>query len=149
MNPGGPSPAQESVWRTVVDYLKERQEQQGNPVHIDEEPPIIRARMVGEARDFTTIWYTVGPRTLRYETYFMPDPEENHEALYRFLMRWNRRLYLSSFSLDPDREVYLGGRLPLEAVSWDEVDRITGQMYEAVESTFRAAIRIGFPRLVR
>ena len=141
------TPEQERVWSTVVEYLQHRQEEQGNPVHIDEEPPIIRARLVGEARDYTTIWFTVRPRTLHFETYFMPDPEENHEQLYRFLLRWNRRLYLASFELDPTREVYISGRLPLAAVTTDEVDRITGQLYDAVEKTFRTAIRIGFPRL--
>ena len=39
-------------------------------------------RMRGEDKDFTTIWLTLGQRTLRYETYVMPAPEENAAALY-------------------------------------------------------------------
>ena len=34
-------------------------------------------RMRGEEKDFTTVWLTLGQRTLRYETYVMPAPEEN------------------------------------------------------------------------
>jgi putative sensory transduction regulator len=141
------TPLQRHVWRAVLDYLSQRAAEHGNPVHIDEEPPIVRARLAGETRDYTTIWFTVGERTLSYETYFMPDPEENHELLYRFLLRWNRRMYLASFTLDPQREVYLSGRIPLSAVSAEEIDHIVGQLYHAVESTFRSALRIGFPRL--
>lgn len=139
------TPEREAVWDTVLGYLEERAREQGNPVHIDLEPPIIRARLTGEARDFITIWFTVGERTLHYETYFMPGPQQNHEAVYRFLMRWNRRLYLSSFALDPDGEVYISGRLPLSAVTATEVDRVTGQLYWAVESVFRTALRMGIP----
>ena len=135
------------VWAIVLDYLTERSREHGNPIHIDEEPPLLRARFRGEARDYTTIWLTVGQRTLSHETYFMPDPEENHEDLYRFLLRWNRRLYLASFSSDAARDIYLTGRLPLAAVTADEVDHIVGQVFHAVESTFRTAIRLGYPRL--
>ena len=135
------------VFDLVVAYLETRAREQGNPVHIDVDPPIVRARMQGETRDVTTIWFIAGPRTLRYEAYFLPDPEENHEAVYRYLLRWNRRLYLAAFAVDPDGEVYLRGRIPLEAVTEDEVDRITGQLFQAVESTFRTAIRLAFPRL--
>ena len=39
-------------------------------------------RLRGEEKEFTTVWLTLGQRTLRYETYVMPAPEENAEALY-------------------------------------------------------------------
>ena len=42
-------------------------------------------RMVGDEKDFTTVWLTLGQRTLRYETYVMPAPEENREAVMEVL----------------------------------------------------------------
>jgi hypothetical protein len=33
-------------------------------------------RLRGEEKEFTTVWLTLGQRTLRYETYVMPAPEE-------------------------------------------------------------------------
>ena len=39
--------------------------------------------MRGEEKDITTVWLTLGQRTLRYETYVMPAPEENHAAALR------------------------------------------------------------------
>ena len=35
-------------------------------------------RMKGEQKDTFTIWFTLRQRTLHYETYVMPAPEENH-----------------------------------------------------------------------
>jgi hypothetical protein len=46
-------------------------------------------RMRGEEKEFTTIWITLGQRTLRYETYVMPAPEENAEQLYEHVLRRN------------------------------------------------------------
>ena len=40
-------------------------------------------RLRGEEKDVFTIWFTLRQRTLHYETYVMPAPEENHEALLR------------------------------------------------------------------
>ena len=33
-------------------------------------------RLEGEVRDVTTLWFTLGQRTLKYETYFLPAPVE-------------------------------------------------------------------------
>ncbi|NCZ93302.1 MAG: hypothetical protein EBZ00_04910, partial [Actinobacteria bacterium] len=49
-------------------------------------------RMRGEEKEFTTIWITLGQRTLRYETYVMPAPEENAAELYESVLRRNERL---------------------------------------------------------
>lgn len=101
-------------------------------------------RLAGQAKDFTTIWFTVGERTLRYESYFMPDPEENHEELYRYLLFKNSEMYTARFSLADDHDVFITGQLPLRAVDTDEIDRIVGAIYSCVESYFGRAIRIGY-----
>ena len=44
-------------------------------------------RMSGEEKDFTTIWFTLGQRTFRYETYVMPAPEQTAELLYETVLR--------------------------------------------------------------
>ena len=40
-------------------------------------------RLRGDEKDFTTVWLTLGQRTLQYETYVMPAPEENHARVLR------------------------------------------------------------------
>ena len=54
-------------------------------------------RLRGEEKDFTTIWLTLGQRTLHYETYVMPAPEENQEQFYEHLLRRNAKLVGAQF----------------------------------------------------
>lgn len=101
-------------------------------------------RMLGEEKEYTTVWLTLGQRTLRYETYVMPAPEENHAELYEFLLRRNDALVGAHFSVGAEDGVYLRGELPLAVLSEPELDRIVGSLYAYVERYFRSALRIGF-----
>ena len=101
-------------------------------------------RLRGEERDVTTIWLTLGQRTLHYETYFMPAPEERHAELYEFLLRRNHRLFGMRFSIGGEDAVYLVGQMPLGALDEPELDRIVGATYAYVDQWFRPAMRIGF-----
>ena len=101
-------------------------------------------RLRGEDKDFTTVWLTLGQRTLRYETYVMPAPEENEAALYEHLLRRNERLVGAHFSIGVEDAVFLRGELPAAALSEAELDRVIGTLYAAVEQCFQSLLRIGF-----
>jgi Putative bacterial sensory transduction regulator len=101
-------------------------------------------RMRGEEKEFTTVWLTLGQRTLRYETYVMPAPEEQAERLFDQLLRRNDRLVGVHFSIGVEDAVFLRGDLPLVALSEAELDRVVGTLYAVVEQTFRTLLRIGF-----
>ncbi len=101
-------------------------------------------RMKGEDKAFITTWLTLRQRTLHYETYFMPAPEDNVEALYEYLLRTNTRLYGMRFAIGAEDAVYLVGQLPHAAVSEAELDRIIGASYAYSEAYFRPAMTIGF-----
>jgi hypothetical protein len=101
-------------------------------------------RLRGEDKDFTTVWLTLGQRTLRYETYVMPAPEENDAALYEHLLRRNERLVGAHFSIGIENAVFLRGELPIGALSEAELDRVIGTLYATVEQCFQALLRIGF-----
>jgi hypothetical protein len=110
----------------------------------DDEPRRWYVRLRGEAKEITTIWLNLGQRTLRYETYVMPAPEENHAELFEHLLRRNERLVGAHFSIGVEDAVFLRGELPLVALSEDELDRVIGSLYAFVEQCFPAAIRIGY-----
>ncbi len=101
-------------------------------------------RMVGEEKDFTTVWFTLGQRTLRYETYVMPAPEENAGTLYEHLLRRNERLVGAHFSIGIEDAVFLRGELPVGALTEPELDRAIGTLYATVEQCFQSLLRIGF-----
>ncbi|MET0323658.1 MAG: YbjN domain-containing protein [Ilumatobacteraceae bacterium] len=101
-------------------------------------------RLRGEDKDYTTIWLTLGQRTLRYETYVMPAPEENDGALYEHLLRRNERLVGAHFSIGIEDAVFLRGELGVAALNEAELDRVIGTLYATVEQTFQGLLRIGF-----
>lgn len=101
-------------------------------------------RLKGEEKTTSTVWFALGQRTLHYETYVMPAPEENHAALFEHLLRRNMKIYGATFAIGAEDAVYLVGQLANDAVDEVELDRILGSMYAYVEAYFRPAIRIGY-----
>ena len=101
-------------------------------------------RMHGEEKEFTTLWFTLGQRTLRYETYVMPAPEENVEQLFDVLLRRNDQLVGVHFSIGAEDAVFLRGEMPNHALNEAELDRIVGTMFSTVERLFPSLVRIGF-----
>jgi len=130
----------------VISWLDEQLAENPVVAAVDREPGLRRwyVRMRGEEKDTFTLWLTVGQRTLQFETYVMPAPEENHAAFYEHLLRRNLRTNGCAFCIGEEDAVFLVGALPLHAVDTDELDRVLGSMYAYVEQFFRPALRIGF-----
>lgn len=101
-------------------------------------------RMEGEERGVFTVRFWLRQRTLRYETYVMPAPEENHGQLYEHLLRRNERLYGAAFAIGDEDAIYLMGQLDNALIGPEELDRVLGSIYAWVEQFFRPAMRIGF-----
>ena len=101
-------------------------------------------RMRGDDKDVITVWFTLGQRTLRYETYVLPAPEEHRDEVMDLLLRRNDSLVGAHFSIGAEDAVYLRGELPDTAVDDDELDRVLGTLYVTVEANFRALLRLAF-----
>ncbi|MEJ6722607.1 YbjN domain-containing protein [Ilumatobacter sp.] len=101
-------------------------------------------RMRGEEKDFTTVWLTLGQRTLKYESFVMPAPEENHADLYEHVLRRNNRLVGARFSIGAEDGIFLRGELPVRHVNLDAIDQVLGLLYANVEQCFKGLLRIGF-----
>ena len=115
---------------------------------VDREPnPDVRrwyVRMAGDEKQTFTVWLTLREYTLHYESYFMPGPEENVEALWEYLLRLNMRLFGMRFAIGEEEAVYLVGQMPMRSVDEDELDRIVGAVFAYTEQYFRPAMRIGY-----
>lgn len=137
----------ESFEASISSWLSSMKERNDAIVAIDRSEDDERrwyVRLRGEEKEFTTVWLTLGQRTLRYETYVMPAPEENAEQLYEHLLRRNETLVGVHFSIGIEDAIFLRGELPLGLLQEQELDRIIGTMYAAVERIFPVIIRIGF-----
>lgn len=101
-------------------------------------------RVHGEQKDVFSIWFRLGQRTLHYETYVMPAPEENHAVFFEHLLRRNLKLNGAAFAVGDEDAVFLVGQLANHCIDDDELDRVLGSLYVWVEQFFRPALRIGF-----
>ncbi|SUZ89469.1 uncharacterized protein METZ01_LOCUS42323 [marine metagenome] len=81
---------------------------------------------------------------MKYETYFLPAPEDDREKLFELLLRRNYELVGAQFGIGPEDAIFLTGEIPFHAVDQHELDRILGSVWEFVERHWKAAMRIGF-----
>jgi hypothetical protein len=111
--------------------------------------PGLVVELPGERKLKTNTILTIGEHSVRLEAFVCRKPDENHEAVYRFLLKRNRRLYGVAYTLDNVGDIYLVGRLSLESVTADEIDRLLGQVLEAVDEDFNTLLELGFSSSIR
>lgn len=100
-------------------------------------------RMRQEVRDATTIWFTVGERSLTFEAYVLPAPPDPGEVHRQALVR-NMRGWRCFYAVDSEDALVIRGRIAADRVSFNELDRVLGEVYEMVEVAFRPMVAAGW-----
>lgn len=100
-------------------------------------------RMAQRCRDFTTIWFTIGERTVGYEAFLVPDPPDGRSDAYRYCLARNRTSWPARIALDSEGDLSVAGRIPLEQLSPVALDEAVGAVYETIELAFRPLLAIG------
>ena len=113
------------------------------------EPGAYLVRLAGEHKLATMTWLIAGEHSLQVEAFFCRQPDENHAAFYRFLLERNGRLFGVHFAVDRTGDVYLTGRLPLAAITDDEIDRLLGCVLTYSDESFNEALKLGFGSAIR
>jgi hypothetical protein len=103
----------------------------------------------GSTKLQTTCWVVVGRYGVLVEAFVCRHPDEAPEAVYRWLLRRNARLYGVHYALDQAGDIYLVGRLAHHAVTAEELDRVLGQVVEAADGDFNTLLEIGFASSIR
>ena len=112
-------------------------------------PGAYLVKLEGQHKLATMTWLVAGEHSLGVESFFCRQPDENHEAFYRFLLERNGRMYGVHFTLDPVGDVYLTGRLSLSAVSTADIDRLLGCVLSYSDENFDTALELGFGSAIR
>jgi len=112
-------------------------------------PGAFLVKLEGQHKLATMTWLVVGEHSLSVEAFFCRQPDENHEAFYRFLLERSGRMYGVHFTLDQTGDVYLTGRLPLSSVSAEDIDRLLGCVLSYSDDNFDAALELGFGSAIR
>ncbi|MFB7476711.1 YbjN domain-containing protein [Kitasatospora sp. NPDC056184] len=113
------------------------------------DPYTLVAALPGTRKLSTTCALRVGDHTLSVNAFVVRRPDENHEAVYRWLLERNTRLYGVAYAVDRLGDVYLAGRLPLESLSPDAVDRLLGTVLENADEPFNTLLELGFATAIR
>lgn len=103
-------------------------------------------RMLQTVRDATTVWWEVGDYTIAAEAYVLPAPEGGEAGAYRLALARNHGTWRAHFAIDPEGAIVLRGRVGAATASFEELDRLLGEIYQLVESTFRPLVGLTFGR---
>ncbi len=130
----------------LAEWAEEQLSENPSVLSVEHDPAVRRwiMRLQGDEKGVFAVWFTLGQRSLTYESYVLPAPMDNHAQFYEHLLRRNEKLVGAHFSIGAEDAVYLRGTVPNTWLDADELDRVLGTLYEAVERCFRAALRLGF-----
>ena len=101
-------------------------------------------QLPGETKLSTTASVLVTDQALSVSAFVVRRPDENHEAVYRWLLSRNLRLPGIAFGLDSLGDVYLVGRLPLTGVTEQTLDLLLGAVLGTADGSFNDLLAMGF-----
>jgi hypothetical protein len=112
-------------------------------------PGLFSVRLPGTRKLVTECALEIGRHTVSLRAFVARKPDENQAGVYRWLLERNLKLSGVSFCLDALGDIYLTGRIGVEAVSRTEVDRLLGVVADAADSSFNVILELGFASSIR
>jgi len=103
----------------------------------------------GERKLRTPCRIEVGDHAVALHAFVARNPDENHVGVYRWLLERNLKMYAVAFAVDHAGDIYLDGRLPLHAVTVEEVDRLLGSVLSYADESFNSILELGFASSIR
>jgi hypothetical protein len=103
----------------------------------------------GENKQQTHCALVIRNHSLSINAFVIRKPDENEANVHAWCLQKNASLYGISFAINELRDIYLVGRLPLNAVTNQEVDRILGSVLQVADSSFNPLLEIGFSSAIR
>ncbi len=112
-------------------------------------PTVIEASLPGTRKLKTACRLEIGRHALGIHAFVARNPDENHEGVYRWLLERNLKMFGVAFAVDSNGDIYLDGRLPLHAVTVEEIDRILGAVLTYSDDSFNTILELGFASSIR
>ena len=103
----------------------------------------------GERRQRTLVWLVLGDHQLLIESFVCRAPDENAEAVYRFLLQRNASLRTVAYALDSSGDIHLVGRASRSALTDEELDTILGVVLATSDQDFNPILERGFAGAIR
>ena len=103
----------------------------------------------GQTKQQTHCALVVGDHSLSINAFVIRKPDENKVGVYEYILKKNAAMYSVAFAVNELGDIYLVGRLPLEAVTEREIDRILGEVLQYADSSFNPLLELGFSSAIR
>ena len=132
-----------SVLATIESFLNDQKidfEKNGNSFLVT---------LPGEKKLQTHCALVVGDHSLSINAFVIRKPDENEAAVHHWCMTKNAAMYGLAFAINELGDIYLVGRLPLDAVNPQELDRILGAVLQYSDSSFNPLLELGFANAIR
>ncbi len=133
--------AAEILWEAIERWIADDESSVEYAEQVDGR---IAVRMRQETREASTVWWSPGQRSLTAELFVIPEPQTNHQSVYRLALDRNRSTFRVHYALARDGGILLRSRLSNETVSIELLDLVLGELYDQVELTFRPLVRLAF-----
>ncbi|GGY78303.1 type III secretion system chaperone family protein [Streptomyces omiyaensis] len=130
--------------RIVEDTLTEAELEWESPA-----PGSYVVKLPGTRKLSTTLSLRLGRHSLSLNAFVVRHPDENEAGVHRWLLERNLRLYGVGYAIDRLGDIYLAGKLPLAAVTPQELDRLLGSVLEAADGDFNTLLELGFASAIR
>jgi hypothetical protein len=112
-------------------------------------PGVFVVELPGVHKLKTNVSLVAGDQAVSINAFVARHPDENEAQLHRWLLERNRRMVTVAFAIDHLGDVYLVGRLPHDAVTDVELDRVLGAVLEYADGSFDTILEIGFASAIR
>ncbi len=132
-----------SVVKTIADYL------QSTGVDFEQDKNTFLVTLKGEKKLQNHCALIVGDHSLSINAFVIRKPDENEDQVHHWCMTKNAAMYGLAFAINQLGDIYLVGRLPLDAVNEKELDRLLGSVLQYSDSAFNPLIEIGFANAIR
>lgn len=135
-----PSAARQHARQVIVDYA------QANDLvwQLGQRDGELVLALPGDHKAAVVVSLLVGERAVSVTSFVIRNPDENHEALYRRLLRANLQLPGVGYAIDELGDVYLRGRLPVEGLGERALDELLGVVHTACDGVFDELLVLGF-----
>lgn len=110
---------------------------------------VVTVTLPGTRKLRTECSLAVGEYAVEIRAFVARQPDENHERVYRWLLEHNLKTYGVAFSVDHHGDIHLTGRVALESITPEEVDRLLGSVAGTADDSFNIILELGFANSIR
>ena len=103
----------------------------------------------GEKKLQTHCALILGDHSLSINAFVIRKPDDNEAMVHHWCMSKNASMYSIAFAINELGDIYLVGRLPISAVTTEELDKVIGAVLQYSDASFNPLLELGFANAIR